>query len=159
MSWQNNRNCNLELVLSMPDILQLNNFTRNKFWFPITSIDVPKFEITRNRVGILPNFSNGIGISSYDSLNKNGTNKIHCVYSIKTEEDTNIKQCLYNWWQKYDIHVPSVINICYEDNGNFLSEEINCPKTFISNIETNIICNEEFINFTFICDDLIIENI
>lgn len=170
MSWQNLRNCNLELVLSIPDIIPC---VKKDFWFPISSIDVPSFEITRDVVGILPNLIQGGDLSDcvelgykqkfYDyysapRINKKGVYKIHCSMFIKTDGDINVKQCLETWLKKHDnIYVPSIVKGYYEDNGNFMSEEINCTKTFISDLKVDFICDKEYIDFTFICEDMIVE--
>ena len=69
MSCLNIRNCNLELKLSMPDIISC---VKKDFWFPITSIEFPTFEVTRKNI---------LGLFFVPRVIKNGSYKIHCSMS------------------------------------------------------------------------------
>lgn len=79
---------------------------------------------------------------------------------IKTDNDREIKQCLETWLQKIcdNIYVPSVIKGYSKDNGELMSEEIKCTKTFISDLKEDFMCGEKYIDFTFMCEDMIKEN-
>ena len=139
MSGLNYRDYNLELELSIPESISC---TKRDVWFPIARIDVPTLEV----IDYL--------------LYKKGVYKIHCSMFIKTDNDREIKQCLETWLQKiYDnIYVPSVIKGYSKDNGELMLEEIKCTKTFISDLKVDILCDEEYIDFAFICEDMIKEN-
>ncbi len=177
MSGLNYRDYYLELGLSIPESIHCD---KKDVWFPITSIDLPTFEVTRDRVGLFPNtffgsdLSNGVeegyepkffyDYYSVPRVNKKGDYKIHCSMLIKTDNDREIKQCLETWFQKIcdNISVPSVIKKYYIDNGDIMLEEIKCTKTFISNFkegftcgETYSKCGEKYIDFTFMCDEMI----
>lgn len=168
MSALNLRDYNLELELSIPESILC---TKRDVWFPITNIDLPTFEVTRDIVGLFPNTSFGRDLSKgveegykpkpYDyysvpRVNKKGVYKIHCTMFIKTDNDREIKQCLETWLQKIcdNIYVPSVIK-GYSKDGTPMPEEIKCTKTFISNLEEDSICDKKYIDFTFMCDEMI----
>jgi hypothetical protein len=168
----NLRDYNLELELSIPESIPC---TKREVWFPITNIDFPTFEVVRDVVGWFPNLAQGRDLSNgveegyepkfYDyysvpRVNKKGVYKIHCSMFIKTENDKEIKQCLDDWLQKIcdNIYVPSVIKGYSKDNGTPMSEEIKCTKTFISNLKEDSICDKKYIDFTFMCDEMIEEN-
>ena len=76
---------------------------------------------------------------------------------IKTDNDIEIKQCLETWLQRiYDnIYVTSVIKGYSQDNGELMLEKIKCTKTFISGLREDSMCGEKYIDFTFICDEMI----
>lgn len=171
MSGLNLRDYNLELELSLPDIISCD---KKNVWFPITSIDLPTFEVTRDIVGLFPNTSFGRDLSKgveegyepkpYDyysvpRVNKKGDYKIYCSMFIKTDNDREIKQCLETWFQKIcdNISVPSVIKGYSKNNGDLMPEEIKCTKTFISNLKEDSMCGEKYIDFTFMCEDMIEE--
>lgn len=177
MSGLNLRDYNLEL--SIPESIPC---TKRDVCFPIAKIDVPTFEVTRDIVGLFPNTSFGRDLSNgvedgyepkpYDYYSvprviKKGAYKIHCSMFIKTEDDIEIKQCLETWLQKIcdNIYVPSVIKGYSIDNGELMSEEIKCTKTFISNLKEGFTCGEtyskygeKYIDFIFMCDEMIREN-
>lgn len=136
MSVLNFRDYNLELELSIPESIPC---IKRDVWFPITKIDVPTFEV----IDYL--------------LYKKGVYKIHCSMFIKTENDREIKQCLDDWCQRiYDnLHVPSVIKGYSKDNGELMLEKIRCTKTFIWELREDSMCEEKYIDFTFICDEMI----
>ena len=176
MSIQNFRDYNLELELHIPD-------TNKNVWFPITDIDLPSFEVVSDYVGLFPNIHHGRDLSKgveegyepkpYDYYSvprviKNGNYKIHCSMFIKTENDQEIEQCLKTWIQKiysfhYDmedynsVRIPSVIKGYSKENGELLIEKIKCTKTFISDLTEDSMCGERYIDFTFICEDIIEE--
>lgn len=136
MSALNLRDYNLELELSIPKSIPC---TKRDVWFPIGRIDFPTFEV--------------IDYIVY----KKGDYKIHCSMFIKTDNDREIKQCLETWLQKIcdNIYVPCVIKGYSKDNGTLMSEEIKCTKTFISGLREDSMCGKKYIEFTFICDEMI----
>ena len=169
MSALNLRDYNLELELSIPESIPC---TKRDVWFPITNIDVPTFEVTRDIVGLFHNTSFGRDLSKgvedgyelkpYDyysvpRVDKKGVYKIHCSMFIKTENDREIKQCLEDWCQRiYDnLYVPSVIKGYSKDNGELMLEKIKCTKTFIWELREDSMCGKKYIDFTFICDEMI----
>lgn len=172
MSALNLRDSYLELGLSIPEPIPC---VKKDVWFPITHIDFPTFEVARDIVGLFPNLAQGRDLSNgvedgyeprtYDyhsvpRVIKKGAYKIHCSMFIKTDDDIEIKQCLETWLQKIcdNICVPSVIKGYSKDNGTPMSEEIKCTKTFISNLKEDSICDKKYIDFTFMCDEMIEEN-
>jgi hypothetical protein len=173
MSIQNFRDYNLELELSIPEAIHC---TKREVWFPIARIDFPTFEVASDYVGLFPNIHHGRDLSKgveedyepkpYDYYSvprviKNGNYKIHCSMFIKTDSDREIKQCLKTWLLNTceDFYVPSVIKGYSKDNGTLASEKIKCTKTFIWNLNEDSMCGEKYIDFTFICDDMIEETI
>ena len=134
------------------------------------NIDVPKFEVVRDIVGVFPNLSQGRDLSKgvekgykpkfYDYYSiprvvKKGVYKIHCSMFIKTDNDREIKQCLETWLQKIcdNIYVPSIIKGYSKDNGELMPEEIKCTKTFISDLKEDLMCSEKY----FMCGDKYID--
>ena len=85
--------------------------------------------------------------------------RFYCSMFIKTDNDREIKQCLETWFQKIcdNISVPSVIKGYSKNNGDLMPEEIKCTKTFISNLKEDSMCGEKYIDFTFMCEDMIEE--
>lgn len=171
MSIQNFRDYNLELELSIPESIPC---TKRDVWFPITNIDLPSFEVVSDYVGLFPNIHHGRNLNKgveegyepkpYDyysvpRVKKKGNYKIHCSMFIKTENDKEIKQCLEDWCQRIynPLYVPSVIKKYSIDNGDLMSEKIKCTKTFIWNLNEDSMCGEKYIDFTFICEDMIEE--
>ena len=169
MSSLNFRDYNLELELSIPESIPC---TKRDVWFPITKLDLPTFEVTTDKVGLFPNTSFGREISKYvedgykpnpydyysvPRVIKNGVYEIHCSMFIKTENDKEIKKCLETWLQKIfdNIYVPSVIKGYSKDTGELMLEKIKCTKTFISQLREDSMCGEKYIDFTFICDEMI----
>lgn len=172
MSVLNLRNYYLELKLSIPESISC---AKRDFWFPITNINFPTFEVTRDIVGLFTNSAQGRDLSngvedgyepkpynyySVPRVIKKGDYKIHCSKFIKTDDDREIKKCLETWWKKIgdNIYVPSVIKKYYIDKCDILSGEIKCTKTFISTFKEDFMCGEKYIEFTFICDEMIEEN-
>lgn len=168
MSGLDYRDHYLELGLSIPESIHCD---KKDVWFPITSIDLPTFEVTRDIVGLFPNTSFGRDLSKgvedgyepklYDyysvpRVEKKGAYKIHCSMFIKTDNDREIKQCLETWFKKIcdNISVPSVIK-GYSKDGTPMPEEIKCTKTFISNLKEDSMCDKKYIDFTFMCDEMI----
>ena len=136
MSALNLRDYNLELELSIPESIPC---TKRDVWFPIIRMDFPTFEV--------------IDYIVY----KKGVYKIHCSMFIKTDNDIEIKQCLEDWCQRiYDnLYVTSVIKGYSKDNGELMLKKIKCTKTFIWQLREDSMCGEKYIDFTFICDEII----
>ena len=181
MSVLNLRDYDLKLELSIPEVFHCTN---RDVWIPITNIDFPTFEITSDYVGLFPNLAQGRDLSqgvedgyepkpcdyySVPRVNKKGDYKIHCSMFIKTKNDREIKQCLETWLHKIyfpshnmdeyeSVRVPSVIKGYSKDNWKFLLKTIKCTRTFLIDLkEENSMFGDDYIDFTFICEEMIEE--